>query len=960
MEFRMSDSNSSSNSQSNIYYFDVPGIMCTSCKALIENNLNAKSYAKKVSVDVSNKTVKVIVQSGDKTSATKILQDIKACGDKFKSSTVKVYSFHNPETTHYYVVKNLSSEDCADKLKLFLENHPVLVERFKFIYETKGLKLELQPGKTLDDIKQALQKNNSLKHLNIEKITPPNPEESKKHLSKVYYKNAWINLLVGLPLWVISILGLIPSPLMPLGQLLGLGIGGITLGVMYVSGKSFYNDAWDQFWNHRNYNMNTLIAIGTGAAWIYSMMLVLYPWGFAVAALHYEFMAVNFILGILNMGKGVRESLQEKTRSQVKSVNDMFLEMQPQYAARVSQTNLQRSSLLNLNRELIFFKDIKKGDIIEVRKNERIPVEGVIVRFSNNEKETAIDQCTLSGEADQVTKKEHSEVASGSLNKGGTFYLQATRNGDKGNLYEITKLAQRNNTNELSMSKTIDKIAKYFVPSILVIAMLTGVGWFIWGPAQISLAVQSVLSVLLCACPCALGLATPITTNISVNKLFGQGIFVNKVNTLEVVPHVNVMVFDKTGTLTTPSLKKIKSFDSVWSEQKLLNYVTSLEASSNHPIAQSFQHNMGNKLGTDGFKEIEGGIEGIIIEDGKGIPIKFCAQAPVESKVQTRSKDDHKDFKVKWDKEGYTSLYVYTAEPIELVLTEEGEVKAKPIKSPLKYNFVGMIALEHRLNAEASCAILDLKNKNIEIYILSGDDAAPTEKVAELLHIPKRNVFSKKKPDEKAEIIEQIRKEKISKGINPIIAMVGDGVNDIKALNKADLSVAVGPWTPASISSDIAVHRLSQISKLMLVSNQAMRNIYQNLAWTGLYNTFSLLAATGLLYAFMGIVLNPIVASIGMAISSIVVVFNSNSLSGKIDKLLGNDDWKVNFTDTLKSYSDGRPNNVFDKETLVNSPVRKRAKTMQFSPSKTAGVDDSVEPYSDSNSKSVVKKPLFQ
>lgn len=942
MEFRMSDSSSSSNSQSNIYYFDVPGIMCTSCKALIESKLNAKDYAEKVNVDVPNKTVKVIVQSGDKTSATKILQDIKACGDKFKSSTVKDYSFHNPETTHYCVVKNLDSEDCADKLKLFFGMHSELIAKFKFIYETKGLKLELQPGKTLDDIKLALQKINSLKHLTIEKITPPNPEESKKNLSNVYYKNAWINLLVGLPLWVISILGLIPSPLMPLGQLLGLGIGGITLGVMYVSGKSFYNDAWDQFWNHRNYNMNTLIAIGTGAAWIYSMMLVLYPWGFAAVALHYEFMAVNFILGIVNMGKGVRESLQEKTRSQVKSINDIFLEMQPQYAVRVLQTNLQKSSLLSLNRKLVFFKDIQKGDIIEVRKNERIPVEGVIVRFLNNEKETAIDQSTLTGEPKLLTKRKNEEVASGSLNKGGAFYLQAARNGDKGNLYQIIKnAAHYNNTNELSMSKTIDKIAKYFVPAILMIAMLTGVGWLIWGPAQISLAIQSVLSVLLCACPCALGLATPITTNISVNKLFGQGILVNKVNTLEVVPHVNVMVFDKTGTLTTPSLEKVISLDPEWSGQKLLNYITSLEASSDHPIAQSFQHNMGNKLETDDFKEIEGGIEGIIIEDGKGIPTKICAQAPVESKVQTRSHDSHKYFKAIWDKEGYTSLYVYTAEPIELVLTKEDNVKAKPIKSPLKYNFVGMIALKHRLNADASNAILDLKNRNIEVYILSGDDAAPTEKVAWLLHIPKNNVFSKKKPDEKAEIIEQIRKDKISKGINPVIAMVGDGVNDIKALNNADLSVAVGPWTPASINSDIAVHRLSQISKLMLVSNQAMRNIYQNLIWTGLYNTFSLLAATGLLYAFMGIVLNPIVASIGMAISSIVVVFNSNSLSGKIDKLLGNNNWEVNFTDTLKSYSDGRPNNVFDKEELVNSPVRNPAKTMQFSPSNTARVEPS-------------------
>jgi len=943
MEFRMSDS--SSTSQSNIYYFDVPGIMCTSCKALIETKLAAKDYTEKVNVDVPNKTVKVTLKQGAKVVADKILEDIKACGDKFRSSTVKDYSFLNPETTHYCVVKNLKSEDCADKLKLFLSLHSELVVKFKFVYETKGLKLELQPGKTLELLKQALRENNSLQHLGIEKINPPNSDESTKRLSKVYYKNAWINLMVGLPLWVISILGLIPSPLMPLGQLLGLGIGGITLGVMYVSGKSFYSDAWDQFWNHRNYNMNTLIAMGTGASWIYSMMLVLYPWGFAAGALHYEFMAVNFILGIVNMGKGVRESLQEKTRSQVKSINDMFLEMQPQYATRVSKSIMQKNGLMHLNRESVSFKDIEKGDIVEVKKNERIPVEGIIVRFLNDIKETAIDQSTLTGESKQLTKKRNEEVASGSLNKGGTFYLQATRKGDKGNLYQIIKSAQQyNNTNELSMSKTIDKIAKYFVPSILVIAMLTGVGWFIWGPAQISLAVQSVLSVLLCACPCALGLATPITTNISVNKLFGQGILVKKVNTLEVVSHANVMVFDKTGTLTTPTLKKIKSFDNDWSEQRILNYVTSLEASSDHPIAQSFQHNMGNKLETQDFKEIEGGIKGIIIDNSKGYEektlIKFCAQPPVESKVQVRRAEEHNDFKLKWDKEGYTSLYVYKA---DLNGGSKGE--------PSSFDLVGMIALEHRLNAEANNAILDLKNKDVDVYILSGDAAAPTNKVAESLHISKDNIFSKKKPAEKAHIIEQIRQDKISKGINPVIAMVGDGVNDIKALNNADLSIAVGPWTPASISSDIAVHRLSQISKLMLVSNQAMRNIYQNLTWTGLYNTFSLLVATGLLYASMGIVLNPIVASIGMAISSIVVVFNSNSLSGKIDKLLGNDDWKNAFTDTLKSHSEGSANNTLNKDKFVSSPV----KTMQFSPSKKTHVERIDKQHTNTS----VKKQLF-
>ena len=160
---------------------------------------------------------------------------------------------------------------------------------------------------------------------------------------------------MGFPLWLVGVLGLIASPLLPLGQLLGLGIGGVTLGVMYVSGRSFYKDAWDQFWNHRNYNMNTLIAIGTGAAWLYSMMLVLYPWGFAAGALQYEFMAVNFILGIVNMGKGVRESLQEKTRNQVKSINDMFLEMQPQYAARVIQSNIKKTQFSELTSEQIDF-----------------------------------------------------------------------------------------------------------------------------------------------------------------------------------------------------------------------------------------------------------------------------------------------------------------------------------------------------------------------------------------------------------------------------------------------------------------------------------------------------------------------------------------------------------------------------------------------------------------------------
>lgn len=921
-----------------VYTYDVPGIMCTSCRQLIMLALKDKDFVKHVSVDVANK--KAIVRCTSETNPYDPLLIIQNCAVKFKSATLESTCI-DEEVTFYGSLKNLDEDNTRLLKKIFNENESLISEA-KIWYSTKSLTLKLHAKDDIEKVRALLNEHDSLRQIEILPVEVPVKQDNKQKESKAFFRKASLNFLIGIPFWAVSLLGLIPSPLQPIGQLFGLGVGLLTLGLMHSTGKDFYKDAWDQFYNHRQYNMNTLIAIGTGAAWVYSMMMVLYPWGFIASALHYEFLAINLILGILNAGKGVRASLQEKTRDKVANLNDEFMKLQPLRVRRVKNFEAHITQKVPLEFEDISFENIDVDDILEVKVDEGIPVDGSICHFHDDKKQTTVNQETLTGETNDKAKYLHDTVTSGGVNTSHSFFLKANCKGTEGTLYKIIQNTQKfSDGNEMSMSKTIDKLAIYFVPAILLIAAGTGFGWLLLNPGQISLTIQAVLSVLLCACPCTLGLATPITTNISVNQLYQHGVIVLKARALESCAKVTDVVFDKTGTLTSLEHKLTYAHNTEkHSGTELIKLVASLEASSAHPIAEAFRSNEDLKanikddlLSVVSFDDtIPGGICGVLAtKNGNYLPIKICNRPPDD---EASMGQDYASIVTEAKVKSWTKLFIYlgkeTAEKPDLETTKIDE-------------FVGIMTLAHQPKKDALDTIKFLRERNINIHLLSGDEEEPTTKIANTFGIPLEQVrWDCGKPTAKGKVkskdgyINALRRVKAKRGIDPVIAMVGDGVNDIDALKVADVPIACGPWTPASTQADIAIQKLSHIIDTICVAEKAMHNIHWNLRWTGLYNLFSLFASTGLLYALCGITVSPIFASLGMAISSIVVVYNSNSLLGKLETLFKNqtsnrwnDAYREVFTHPKVSHSPDlrtTPRSPFDppQQTMLNSAVYAR------------------------------------
>lgn len=840
----------------NVYYVAIPSISCNNCAGKIKSHLLAKRYIHNVDIDMLSKRAKVLVNKG--TPPKQILEDLVECDDKFKDSKLLT-----AKQTIYFSIEGLNTSDDSDRLRAALRNMSNIIRSYEINFPTKTVKLELIESDTKEAINTIQETIRKASRLRLMPMSLSEEGETNKTHYKRYYKNAITNLLVGLPLWVINMMGWIPLPFTLLGQVFGLGLGLGILAVMYYTGRDFYKQAWKEFAQRRSYDMNTLIALGTGSAWFYSMLLVLFPTFFPLATLHYQFVAVNMILGIVNFGKGLRESLQDQTRKGVKKIEDTFAQLQPQRATRLNlkfKHNLSTAALTQANVDNISYEDIKRHDIIVVRENERIPVEGVIIGIQDRG-HTRIDQSNLTGESRPSVMRVGSAVNSGSLNVGPNIYICATRDGNKSNLSKMINDAKKQvNRNETSISTTIDKIAKFFVPTIISLAVLSGVGWFIWGPVpQLAFAIKSFLSVMLCACPCALGLATPISTTISIYKLFKEGILVHRANLVEKISQIDALVFDKTGTLTRPYIREVHPTKPDWDEKTLIKYVASLENTSSHPIAHAFDDRLQDMFKVTYSETLDSGIEGVIEKDRSSY-FKLI----VGSREQLKSKGVHisracYDKEAQWEKSGYTSVYVAVSK----------DQKANDLeRNPNPYHCVGMIALHHRIRKDAHETVEHLKKQGIDLYILSGDNEAATKEVAEELGIEK--VFGNRGAKEKEQYINKIKKN------NRVVAMVGDGVNDIAAIKSADVGIAVGPWTDASTSAGIAMQKLSNLTTLITISKQAMRNIYQNIAWTGFYNLISIVAAFG---AFI----NPVIASLAMACSSIFVVLNSWRLSSQID-----------------------------------------------------------------------------
>jgi Cu+-exporting ATPase len=605
----------------------------------------------------------------------------------------------------------------------------------------------------------------------------------------------------------------------------------LTLGVMAWAGRHFYVRAWSGF-RHRSADMNTLVAVGTGAAFLYSLLATVAP-GFFLARgvapdVYYE--AVVIIIALILTGNMFEARAKSRTSTALRSL----VALQPKTAR-----------ILRGDREAdVPVEQVKSGDTVIVRPGERLPVDGEVLSGAS-----AVDESMLTGESMPVEKKAGDRVIGGTINRTGAFRYRATTLGADSVLAQIVRLMRDAQGSRAPIQKLADQISAVFVPVVISLAIATFVVWYATADAAPAVrAFAAAVAVLIIACPCAMGLAVPTAVMVATGRGAEKGILIKGGEALQRAGDVTAVVLDKTGTITEgrPTVTDVITLPDSRAADPLLRMVASLESSSEHPLADALvrhARDQGLALSTpEGFQSVTGqGAVGIV--DGTFLAVgneKLMAEyaadiAPLEADAERLSK------------EGKTPVYV----------AMDGRIE-------------GLLAVADPLKATAREAVASLRRLGLEVVMLTGDNPRTAEAIARQAGIGR--VVAGVLPEGKVAEIRRLQ------GEGKVVAMVGDGINDAPALAQADVGIAIGTGADVAVeASDVTLMRGDPrgIASAVALSRRTMRTMRQNLFWAFIYNVIGIPIAAGVLYPAFGLLLSPILASAAMAFSSVSVVTNS-------------------------------------------------------------------------------------
>jgi Cu+-exporting ATPase len=647
----------------------------------------------------------------------------------------------------------------------------------------------------------------------------------------------WAGAALTLPLLAVMVSDILPGhPIQHLlsGVLLGWIEFALATPVVVWAGWPFFERGWQSV-VHRSPNMFTLIAIGSGSAYLYSVAAVVAPGIFPAAfrdmsgnlGLYFEAAAVITVLVLLG------QVLELKARSQTSGAIKALLGLAPKTARRIAQDGSESDVDLSA---------IQPGDKLRVRPGEKIPADGVVT-----EGRSSVDESMISGEPIPVEKTVDAKVVGGTINGTGSFVMQAERVGADTLLAQIVKMVSEAQRSRAPIQRLADRVAAYFVPAVLVSSVVTFVAWAIFGPPPAyAHALVNAVAVLIIACPCALGLATPMAIMVGTGRGATEGILIRDAEALETFEKVNTLVVDKTGTLTEgrPRLTSVipaEGFD----ETQLLQMVASLEKASEHPLAAAVLASAKEKkielLAVTDFQSITGkGVIGQLQSKRVGI-----GNAALMADLGATS-DVLNDKAGALQKEGQTVMFI----------ASDGE-------------FAGLLAVADPIKDTTLDAIQQLKKEGIRVLMVTGDNHATAAAVAAKLGIDfEADVL----PEKKAEVVKKLQAE------GAIVAMAGDGVNDAPALAQANVGIAMGTGTDVAMKTGgitLVKGDLRGIVKARLLSQRTMSNIRENLFFAFFYNALGVPLAAGVLYPFFGLLLNPMIAAAAMSFSSVSVITNA-------------------------------------------------------------------------------------
>jgi Cu+-exporting ATPase len=644
-------------------------------------------------------------------------------------------------------------------------------------------------------------------------------------------KKTKVAAAVGIPLMLGEHFDLLPMLGGPIAGAVWLLISAITFAVLVYSGGHFFVGAIKSL-RHRQANMDTLIAMGTGAAWFYSTAAIIFSASLPPMARHAYFEAAVIILAFINLGG----ALEMRARGQTSSAIRALIGLQPR-TARVLREGLEVD---------IPIAEVGLDDSVRVRPGEKIPVDGVVV-----EGHSSIDESMLTGEPMPVENPRGDEVICGTLNQTGSFLFKATRIGRDTVLAQIIASVRTAQSSKPEIARMVDTIAARFVPVVVAISALTFMVWWSIGPSPaLGYAFVTAMTVLVIACPCALGLATPISIMVAVGRAAQSGILIRKGDALQSAGTLTTVVLDKTGTVTEgkPRLSALVAAPG-WTEEAVLQWAASLEAGSEHPLATALlgaaTDRMTRLLPVTEFTAIAGhGVSGVI-EDKRVLlgNLPLMMQQGLEAGV--------------------------LGERLA-ALAGQGQT---PVLLAVDQTVIGLLSVADHIKTDSRVAIAQLRGMGVRVLMVTGDNEITARAIAAEAGIDE--VRAQVIPQDKAAVIRQLQEQ------GAIVGMVGDGINDAPALAQSNVGFAIGTGTDIAIESGDVVlmgGSLTKVPETILLSRATVRNIKQNLFGAFAYNALAIPVAAGLLYPVFGLLLNPMIAGAAMAMSSVTVVTNANRL----------------------------------------------------------------------------------
>ncbi|MFU0447225.1 copper-exporting P-type ATPase CopA [Pseudocitrobacter faecalis] len=653
-------------------------------------------------------------------------------------------------------------------------------------------------------------------------------QETALTTMKRFRWQAIVALLVGIP---VMVWGMIGDNMMvtDANRSLWLVIGLVTLAVMVFAGGHFYSSAWKSLKNGTA-TMDTLVALGTGVAWLYSMSVNLWPQWFPMEARHLYYEASAMIIGLINLG----HMLEARARQRSSKALEKLLDLTPPSARVVTEDGEKTVPLA----------EVLPGMTLRLTTGDRVPVDGEITQG-----EAWFDEAMLTGEPVPQEKSHGDAIHAGTVVQDGSVLFRASAVGSHTTLSRIIKMVRQAQSSKPEIGQLADKISAVFVPAVVAIALFSAAIWYFFGPApQIVYTLVIATTVLIIACPCALGLATPMSIISGVGRAAEYGVLVRDADALQRASELTTLVFDKTGTLTEgkPQVVVVKTFSGV-EEAQALRLAAALEQGSSHPLARAILEKAGDSTlpQVNAFRTLRGlGVSG----KAEGHTLLLGNQALLNEQN------------------------ISTVE-LESEINAQASRGATPVLLAVDGKAAALFAIRDPLRADSVAALERLHREGYRLVMLTGDNPTTANAIAKEAGIDE--VIAGVLPDGKAEAIKNLQRQ------GQKVAMVGDGINDAPALAQAEVGIAMGGGSDVAIETaaiTLMRHSLMGVADALAISRATLRNMKQNLLGAFIYNSLGIPIAAGILWPITGTLLNPVVAGAAMALSSITVVSNANRL----------------------------------------------------------------------------------